>query len=616
MKAMMIDLIKEKKYGDAAEIFEKTPILNYQSEKPIFELDVFEFSLKENKNPVFLRVLINYISLLNILLDQNLTPTEFHKALSYFSAKFSYEMNEGYLKLILMAKTTIEVYNLIFNEGSDKIYENFPIEVKNSIDLKFDQRSEESTGYTYQELGRTFLNDYVVGRNKGSELPNLLFYIKSIDKIQNLIGVLFYIPHEMKLNLKEKHKHTGINEFDNIIVLKEDMKIDQNNPYFRYLKTVQGSKTIYSDLELKKNVIYILEFKHAYRMDTKIASIQEKGNNYMELYNKNVYDVENSFHFSEYKILYFYNYLENLGYKNILSFNLNLDIWKFLYLSPSCQIAQVTNLSSKVLKLEKKVAELEKKTEEKFDKIEALLAQKKPEVKNIFNNIEKKDGFSITRDTKFQIEEEFKDLSKKIKNKNELNIFNKLFTDYELEIHNFVEPEEKFEINKDIKWDYKFEGEIQDDKTCFEIMAPCIGCNKVSSNYKKIQKYIFAKIEKNDEMSEIYQYIYYCFYGRRKLEDKSSNEKFYPNEIKIQKLLINIIKYTFYCDRKRNEKGYYLLSIFKELLNEGDKAIKDTIFQLRNKTLYQLVLMSLDLINVKSGSNRSGYIECPTKNHI
>ena len=115
----MINLIHEKKYTEAAEIFRKTPILNYQTEKEIFNLDAFEYSKTKKKNPVFLRVLLNYISLINILLDQEISMSEFHKGLLYFCAKFSYEVQNGYIKLVLMAKTQIEIYNAVTD---DKIF--------------------------------------------------------------------------------------------------------------------------------------------------------------------------------------------------------------------------------------------------------------------------------------------------------------------------------------------------------------------------------------------------------------------------------------------------------------------------------------------------------------
>ena len=72
METQIIDLIQEKKYAEAAEVFNRTPILNEQSEKPVLKIDFFEYSITKNKNPIFLRVLINYISLINILLEQDL----------------------------------------------------------------------------------------------------------------------------------------------------------------------------------------------------------------------------------------------------------------------------------------------------------------------------------------------------------------------------------------------------------------------------------------------------------------------------------------------------------------------------------------------------------------
>jgi hypothetical protein len=364
----MINLIHEKKYTDAAEIFRKTPILNYQTEKEIFNLDVFEYSMTKKKNPVFLRVLLNYISLINILLDQKISMSEFHQGLLYFCAKFSYEIQNGYIKLVLMAKTQIEIYNAVFCQGCDKIFENIKSEIKNSIDFSFDKKGNESIGFTFQELGRVFINDYIVGRDKGEELPNILFYIKSIEKMNKLIGKMFVVPEKYKLDLNEKiSDFSGINEFDNIILLSQDFVINENNPYFRYIKTLNGGIAEYSNLEFKKNVIYILEFKHSYKMNEEIAKIEQIALKYLELYNKDISNIENSSKYSDYQILYFYNYLENIGYKNLTGYNINSNIWKFLYLNPSSQIAQVSNLSLKVKQLDQKVNVLEKTVKEMKD---------------------------------------------------------------------------------------------------------------------------------------------------------------------------------------------------------------------------------------------------------
>lgn len=87
--------------------------------------------------------------------------------------------------------------------------------------------------------------------------------------------------------------------------------------------------------------------------------------------------------------------------------------------------------------------------------------------------------------------------------------------------------------------------EIPDDKTCFQLFAPSIGHKMASLNYFKIQKYLYKKIEKKDEISEIYQYIYYCFYGRRKLEDKSSPEKYFYENTKVKTNLKDIFLKIF-----------------------------------------------------------------------
>ena len=365
-------------------------------------------------------------------------------------------------------------------------------------------------------------------------------------------------------------------------------------------------------------------------MNETIANIQNLGNLYLKLYNNNIYDIKETFNFISYKILYFYNYFENLSYwvlskSNLDKYGLDSKIWKFCYLTPSNQIMQVSKLSSKIIKLEKRVTSLEednKQIKKELDLIKTLLvSQNKPNININFTNIilkEKKvDKFFIDKDLSFKIEEDFKSLSAKIKKEKDLYKYNELFVNYETGIKIFLEKKEKLEIKSDDqKWKTELKEEIKDDKTCFEIMAPCIGYKKASNNYFKIQKYFLNKVSKKDEISEIYQYVYYCFFGRRKLGDKKPNEKFYAKDKDLQELLINIIKYTFYLDEKRNEKEYYLLVIFKELLTKGNDEVKKSIFELKNRSLYQLVLMTIDLINSENNYYRYGYAEIPKKFHI
>ena len=614
METQLIELIQEKNYLDAAEIFNKTPILNEQCEKPVLKLEHFEFSLTKNKNPIFFRVLLNYISIINILLGQNLSQVEFHEALLNFCAKFTYEKTkDGFLKLILMARTSIEIYNLIFQEDINIIFENLPLDMKNTIDPKFEKDSEKDVGYACQELLNVFLNEYIIGRDKGIELPNILFYIKSTKEIQDLIGDLFTIPEELKLDLEEKVEQSGINEYDNVVILNTDLKIDKNNPYFRYIKIFNGKEFVHEELGLEKDIIYIMEIKHSYKMDKKVAGLDNLTKYYVELFNKSVYDKKINSNFKDYKILYFYNYFEKLGYKNLSGYN--VDNWKICYIRPSSQIIPVTNLSLRVFKLEKKVIALEKsnnemkqkiislendnkdihnKYKELNEKLDKLISQNK-----LDNKIEDEKEIKFSPDLGSKIEEEFTCLSKEIKKENEIKKFNQLFINYENGINNFINCNEQFEIDKkDERWKKESKEAIKDDKTCFELMAPCITYTKASLNYFNIQNYFLDKIDKNDEMSEIYKYIYRCFYGNRKKDDKSSPEKFFPKESDIRELLINIIKYTFYYDRKRSERVYYFLAVFKELLNKGDKFILLNIYKLKHRNLYQIVLMSIDFINL------------------
>ena len=145
-------------------------------------------------------------------------------------------------------------------------------------------------------------------------------------------------------------------------------------------------------------------------------------------------------------------------------------------------------------------------------------------------------------------------------------------------------------------------------------MAPCLGDSKASINYKIIQKYIDNKINKHDEMSEIYNYIYSCLYGNRAINSNASIQAFYKNATKKSiKLLQNIIKYTFYYDKKREGKSYYLLNLLKELVNNGNTKIHKTMLKLRHKSLFELIFMTIVLCSSVNENYKYGFEYFPKK---
>ena len=625
--------IDEGNYKDAAEIFLHTPKFIFDSKNPLLKYQYFEFSGIKNKNPVFLRILLNYISLVNYLYDKGLSLKEFHEILLAFCAKFTYDIpQQGIAKLILMAKSNIESYNIFFNEGINIFNEDKDKE--KLIEIDYENEDEKGIGFTFQELGKIFLNDYVIGRNKGYELPNLLFYIKSTPETIIFMNKIYNIPKELKLNINEIVINKGINEFDNIIVLNENIMIEQNNQYFRYIKHVEilNNQTLvkYDNLNLEDNVLYIIEFKHAYHFNEDIANLENHSKLYMDIYNRNAIQINNAKIFTRFCILYFYNAQENLGYKNFLSFNITPNLWKFLYLNPASQIIPVIKLTKDVSEMKNEIKGLKDEIKELKDEMKEMKDEMKEmkDVKNemienrvILNKIlsENKNIVINKNDLpkkiiQSQIEEMFSDLMHPIKKVKDLKkVSNELYERYKEGINNFitVEDKDKLDINiRDGKFKTKLKEEIPDDdfKTCFEVFIPCIGENKSSANFYKILNYLYKKSQKNDEMQKIYKCIYYCFFGERTPNDKKSKELFYNGNSKsFITLLRNIIKYTFYYDKKREGKYYYLLLLFKELVDNGDNSIYNSIIALKDKTLFEVIFNTIVLFNEENRKLSDGF---------
>lgn len=615
------NFIKEKKYNEAAEIFTTSPIFDYSSKSPLIKYKSFEFYDTQKKNPIFLRVLINYISLINLMADQNLLPIQ--EILTKFCAKFTYEKkSEENIKLILMAKSSTEVYNIYFQKGKD-IFKDCLYKIEN-----IDEKNEDimGTGYTFQELGKIFVNDYVIGTSKGIELPNILFYIKSTEETQKLLNSIITVPKGLKLNVNEIMDKSGVTEFDHIIKLNQNLTINENNPYFRYIKQIKtdekNSPVKYDELVLKENYIYIFEFKTSFVMNDDVAKLQNLSEEYVKLYN--IDQTSNN----EFGILYFYNNRENLGYRSFDGYNINLDLWRFLYINPSCQIVPVIKLSSEVKQLRKEFEEEKSKN----IKLRNDFEEEKSKNELLFFKMNEKwnDKYGENMVNLDNIEEEkleiiiansFKETIKTIKSIKGFKKFDNLFSKYQNGMNEFinVDKEDKLEIDSNNKiWKNKLNEEIKDDeyKKCFDLLAPCIGSNRVSANFFIIQDFIYNKTQKKeDEMHEIYNYIYSCLFGKRDIKNKkASPEKFYQNASeKSKKLLQNIIKFTFYYDKKRKGKQYYLLTLLKELIENGNDQIHQTMFNLRYKTLYECIFMTIVLFNSDNENYRNGFEYFPKK---
>ena len=188
-QAKVINFIREEEYKEAEETFIHNPVFDYISKNPLIKYESFEFYYTKKKNPIFLRVLLNYISLINLLNDEKLSPIQ--EILIKFCAKFTYENKDNEnIKLILMAKSSTEVYNIYFQKLKD-IFKDSACKIE---DIDEEEDDIKGIGYTFQELGKIFVNDYVIGTNKGIELPNILFYIKSTEETQKLLNTIIFFP--------------------------------------------------------------------------------------------------------------------------------------------------------------------------------------------------------------------------------------------------------------------------------------------------------------------------------------------------------------------------------------------------------------------------------------
>ena len=643
-------LIGQKKYDEAFRIYEETPIFQLKTEKPLLLYKYFEFSKVHNKNPVFLRVLLNYISLINILFDYlEDEPFNFHNALFKFCAKFCFETKDNFTQFVLMVKSNISVYNNIF-EKNQNTFKNTGYEL-GTIDYDFKKNGTDiaGIGYSFQELGKTFIKDEILGDEVGVELPNLIFYLESNQQVESLIGKIFFLPANCKMNFEERRINFGYNEVDQVILINKDFTITKDELYFQNIEIGENDKLKVADFKFTKDCVYFLEYKSNGAL-IKIEESEKINNLYITLFNNNVINNLKTPNLQSKFSLHVYDHDENSGHRIIKKNNgeNNNSNIKFIYLNPSCQMKPLMNLKTQVYVIKEELSEYKILTNKKFEEYDKKFNEINQKSSTSINNIKETniipaqqnkfneingvslvtnsqthffDGFiyyPMNPELKNNIENSFKEIASEVNNIKDLNKFEKLFEDNEQGIEEFLQIIEDIHLscNTNINEDIK-NLKDGDYSLCYNLLASYIGKNKLyPKNFNVIKKFFFNKIKKNDEMKFIYKAIYLCLFGTR-TEDNSIIEKFYPSaKTQFVESLNNIIKYTFCLDLKRKGKEYYMLLLFKELLKCGYSPILETIITFKDKSFFWMIFIVIILINSENQYFYNFFNDFKKKNNL
>ena len=642
----LICLIKQKKYKEAFEIYEEIPILDLQSKNPLLTFDYFEFCRSPKKNPVFLRVLLNYISLINLLYDNIGIPLDFHNVLYNFCGKFCYETKEInkeiYTQFVLMVKSNISVFNNIFTKDKDTFKKTgYKL---GTIDYDFKKKGEDvaGIGYSFQELGKSFINEEILGEKKAVELPNLLFYLDNNEKVKGLIGKIFFLPLNCKINLNKRELKYGYNEFDQVILIKEDCTIKKDNPYFKYIKYNPNNDDKYNseDLSLAKNFVYFLEFKSNGNLIKNVEEDAKKNNLYTNLFNNNVMNNLQIPNLLQNLSLYVYNSSEQTGYKKIEKYTNNNNV-KLLYLNPSCQIVPLMNLKTQVYDLKDELSEVKNKLNEmktynlltgksyedfknfatkKFEDYDKKFKEyekkyKKKEEKslgpvsegNSNNNINEEvslstqniimeinndnndqiqlfEGllnFPMNGNLKNKIDNSFKQIASSIKANSDIIKFNTIFTEYKEGMNEFLKEGDSLKILND-------------------------------TAYKKDKKDKKENIKINNLKDDDYSLFFKMFepyIGKNKSPPNYSLiKRFILNKIRKKdddmKLIYKVLYLCFFGNKaedKNNPEALYPYEK-KELINGLKNIVKYTLYydKLRKRKEYYMLLLFKELIKCNS----------------
>lgn len=219
-------------------------------------------------------------------------------------------------------------------------------------------------------------------------MPNLLFYLDNNENVKCLIGKIFFLPFNSKINLNKRELKYGYNEFDQVILLKEDCTIKKDNPYFQYIKHLNYDNYKTEDLQLTKNCVYFLKFKSKGFLIKNVEKDEKRNNLYVNLFNNKVMDNLRIPYLFQNFSLYVYNSSEQTGYDKIKKYANNNNV-KLLYLNPSCKIVPIMNLKTQVYELKDELSEVKSKLNE-LDIFKNLSIKKLEDYDKIFKEYEKK----------------------------------------------------------------------------------------------------------------------------------------------------------------------------------------------------------------------------------
>ena len=366
-------------------------VLDLDIQDGLLDENAFEIIEKENSNPIFIRNLLNKISIINFVWKGSKgNIKQFHDILLQLNILFSFiyrnqKDEQGGVDYVLLTSIQDNIYENVVKKGIQCFNKNY------SFDENYlsPNKTKEQIGLVYQENTISKLTSLLNGKEQ--ILPSIMYYLKYNSSKDLFKKNIFNNPKNfLELNHEEKSFY-GFNEIDFSFFLKENISIPQNFIYNKVKEKTKNEFIEYNPMEqscilLPKDTNIFIEIK------TNITTLEGKSikniaDRFYESYKNIAYDqVQKKFIQEEkaYYLLYNNNRDDAYGLlKNNIFIEKNKEV-EIQYNSGYVQISSLVSLQNNIRVINNKMTEQEKQIKdlkEKFD-------EKNEEIKDLKEKFE------------------------------------------------------------------------------------------------------------------------------------------------------------------------------------------------------------------------------------
>ena len=352
-------------------------VLDLDIQDGLLDENSFEIIEKENSNPIFIRNLLNIISLINFVWKGSKgNKKQFHDILSEINLLFSFvyrnqkDEKEG-IDYVLLASIPDNVYENVIKYGIKCFKKAY------SFDENYlsPDRTKEQIGLVYQENTIAKLTSLLNGKEQ--ILPSIMYYLKYNSSKDLFKKNIFNNPKNfLELNHEENGFH-GFNEIDFSFILKENISIPQN---FIYNKVKEKEKNEYIEYNPKETSCILLpkDTNIFIEIKTNIKSLEEKSvkkisDRFYESYKNLAYEQVQKRFIREkkaYYLLYNNNREDACEFlKNDAFVKKNKEV-EIQYNSGYVQISSLVSLQNNIRVINNRMTEQEKQIKDLKDKFE------------------------------------------------------------------------------------------------------------------------------------------------------------------------------------------------------------------------------------------------------